>query len=228
MAFRADEAAQDGYAQAEDYLVNRMQGVDEKQRAESRYALREIVDEIGPAIDAYPTWHPLVWNNDSDRSPQTWPGRRCGYEGLDHTRCFVNGFISCPYGSGADEIIASVAALPPQHAARITAEKLRVKFYSAEATPVLVRCEWDRHVAPGGTIPLAIALPLLLRKEIPCSEWSEVAETWESMRGYFLGSPRGARSSLFLSQEAGQSIKKIWEALIYTGMFGDIKVDHTR
>lgn len=227
MAFRAYEAAQDGYKKAEDYLVNRLQGATEDQRIASRYALQEIVDQIGPAIDSYPTWHPLVTHH-KDRSPATTPGNRCGYEGLDHTRLFVNGFISCPYGDGADQIVASVAALPRHPAALITAEKLDVKFYSTEATPVLVKCEWERHVGPGETIPLAIAMRLILQKEVPCSEWSEVAETWESMRHYFLGSPRGSRSSLFLSPEAGQAVKKIWEALIYTGMFGDIKVDHTR
>ena len=44
------------------------------------------------------------------------------------------------------------------------------------------------------------------------------------MRHYFLGSPHGSRSSLFVSQETGQAMKKIWEALIHTGMFGPIKV----
>jgi len=226
MAFRAYEAAQDGYKAVEDYFVNRVQGIDEAQRTESRHALQGIVDRIGPAVDTYPTWHPLVSHHD-DRHPVTTPGDRCGYEGLDHTRFFVNGFISCPYGDGADEIIASVAALPRHPAARLTTEKLNVKFYSTDAKPVLVKCEWEKHVSPGETIPLAIAMPLILQKEVPCSEWSQVAETWESMRHYLLGSPRGARSSLFLSQDAGQAVKKIWEALIYTGMFGPIKVDRT-
>ncbi len=44
------------------------------------------------------------------------------------------------------------------------------------------------------------------------------------MRSYFLGAPHGARSSLFVSQETGQGIKKVWETLIYTGRFGPIKV----
>lgn len=76
----------------------------------------------------------------------------------------------------------------------------------------------------GKMIPLSLAMPLLLEQEVPCWEWSQVAEPWESMRPYFLGTPRGARSSLFVSQETGQAIKKIWEALIYNGMFGPIKV----
>ena len=45
------------------------------------------------------------------------------------------------------------------------------------------------------------------------------------MRGYFLGKPNGSRSSLFVNQETGQKMKKIWEALINTGMFGPIMVD---
>ena len=74
------------------------------------------------------------------------------------------------------------------------------------------------------SIPLNIAMPLLLENELQCWEWSQLAETWESMRSYFLGSPHGSRSSLFVNQETGQAMKKIWEQLIYTGMFGPIKV----
>jgi hypothetical protein len=32
-----------------------------------------------------------------------------------------------------------------------------------------------------------------------------------------------SRSSLFVNQEAGQVIKKTWDALIHTGMFGAIR-----
>lgn len=40
------------------------------------------------------------------------------------------------------------------------------------------------------------------------------------MRPYILGSPHGRRSSLFVNQESGQAMKKVWEALIASGMFG--------
>ncbi len=76
----------------------------------------------------------------------------------------------------------------------------------------------------GTLIPLRIALPLLLEKEFPMWLWADVAETWETMRPDFLGEPCGARSSLFVNQETGQAIKKIWESLIYTSMYGPIKV----
>ena len=222
MAFRADEAARSGYDEVERYLVLRARDADELQRERGREVLREIADELGPVVSAYPTWHPLVCNHD-DRHPVTTPSDRCGYKGLDHTRYFVSGFITCPYGDGQD-VIDSVAKLPYHPAASITAEKLDVKLYNQQATPILVKCNWNTPLPMDGMIPLSVAMPLLLEKEIPCWKWAQVAETWETMRSYFLGSPHGSRSSLFVSQETGQSMKKIWEALIYTGMFGPIKV----
>jgi len=225
MAFRADEAARIGYEQVEAYLVPRPRDADEAERARSKEALLDIVHELGPVVDRYPTWHPLVLNHDN-RHPTTIPSERCGYIGLDHTRFFRNGFITCPYsGSGkAEKVIESVNALPRHHAATITAELLDVQLYNSETTPVLVKCEWHKSIDPDGMIPLSIAMPLILEKEVPCWHRAEVAETWETMRPYFLGSPHGSRSSLFVSQETGQAIKKIWNALIFTGMFGSIKV----
>lgn len=223
MAFRAEEAAKAGYEAAESYLIGRLREASAQERARSREALRDIVDELGPVVDAYPTWHPLVRHHDG-RYAVTRPGRECGYKGLDHTQYFAHGFITCPYGDGK-EVFDSVEELASKHAsATITAERLDVKFYSESVTPILVKCEWTKTLPMDKLIPLSIAIPLLLEKEVPCCEWAQVAETWESMRPYFLGAPRGARSSLFVSQETGQAIKKVWETLIYTGMFGPIKV----
>lgn len=223
MAFRADEAAQAGYEEAERYLIGRLRDVSSEERARSKEALQDIVDELGPVVEAYPSWHPLVRHHD-DRHPVIFPGTECGYEGLDHTRCFAHGFVTCPYDDGR-RVLESVEALQFKHqAASITAERLDVKFYNSSAKPILVKCEWSKPLPMDKLIPLAIVTPLLLEKELPCWEWSQVAETWETMRPYFLGAPHGARSSLFVSQETGQAIKKVWEALIYTGMFGPIKV----
>ena len=52
-----------------------------------------------------------------------------------------------------------------------------------------------------------------------------LAEDREPMLPYFLGRPHGRRSSLFVNQGTGQAMKKVWNALINTGMFGPIKVD---
>ncbi|MGO1766781.1 hypothetical protein CAP48_12455 [Advenella sp. S44] len=222
MAFRADEAAQANYHEAENYLIPRARDASEAERQRSKDAFADIVDRCGPVIDSYPTWHPLVRNHNA-HSPQTLPSDRCGYKGLDHTRYFVNGFITCPYGDG-QEVIDSVNDLHRHHVASITAEKLDVQFYNPTATPILVTCNWEKPLPMDRMIPLSIAMPLILEQELPCWRWSEVAETWETMRSYFLGNPHGSRSSLFVNQETGQAIKKVWNALIYTGMFGPIKV----
>jgi hypothetical protein len=221
MAFRADESAREGFEEVVHYFC-RLQDEPAKDRERSKERLFDVLDECGPVVDGYPTWHPLVANHDP-RQPEMSPSEQCGYKGLDHTRFFAHGFISCPYGDG-QSILDSVAKLPPHPIATIRAERLDVKLYSSQATPILVKCEWDRSMQPGGTIPLSIAMPLLLEMEVPCWQWSQVAETWETMRPYFLGRPHGSRSSLFVTQETGQAIKKIWEALIYTGMYGNIKV----
>lgn len=225
MAFRADEAARIGYEEVEAYLVPRPRDADAAERARSKEALENIFYELGPVVDTYPTWHPLVFNHDS-RSPTTTPGPQSGYYGLDHTRFFRNGFITCPYaGTGkAEKVIESVKALPSHPVATITAELMDVQLYNPQAAPVLVKCEWHKSLDEDGMIPLSIAMPLILEKEVPAWHWAEVAETWETMRPYFLGRPHGSRSSLFVSQETGQAIKKIWTSLIFTGMFGPIKV----
>lgn len=222
MAFRADEAAHSGLEEVIAYLVPRPRDVDEAERARSKNALLDLVAELGPVVDSYPSWHPLVCNHDS-RYPTTTPSEQCGYKGLDHSRFFRNGFVTCPYGDG-QEIIDSVNALPDHPAASITAARLDVQLYNPNATPILVKCEWHKPLEMDGMIPLSIAAALLLEMEVPCWQYAEVAETWETMRPYFLGRPHGSRSSLFVSQETGQALKKLWNALIFTGMFGPIKV----
>lgn len=223
MAFRADEAAQNGFEEVKRYLIPRdLQGND---RIYMENTLDDLVIELGPIISAYPSWHPLVSCIDS-KYPQVWPTNdQSGYKGLDHTKCFVNGFITCPYGNGQD-VLDSVYALPPNPVATITAERLDTKFYHETATAILVKCNWDKPISSldNNMIPTSLAIPLLLEEELPYWRHSEVAETWESMRPYFLGRPHGSRSSLFVNQETGQAIKKVWNALIYTGMFGPIKV----
>jgi hypothetical protein len=224
MAFRADESARSGTELVKNYLISR--GINAAERDRSENMFYDIVDKYGPAVDGYPSWHPLVTHHD-DHSPTTVPSERCGYKGLDHTRYFVNAFISCPY-DGGQEIIDSVNALPYNPIASINAERLDVQMYQEGATPILVSCDWKKPLSypDGYMIPASIAIPLMLQKEVPCWEWSTCGETWETMRPYFLGSPHGSRSSLFVTQETGMTMKKVWNLLINTGMFGDIKVSN--
>jgi len=178
---------------------------------------------LGPAIERYPLWHPLVSNYGSN-DPAMVPGTHCGYRALDHTVHFVNGFITCPYGDGKD-VVESVQEIESDEITHISTERLDVKFYHPDATPILVKCQWGRPLLSDSTIPLSIALPLLLEKEVPTWRSAQVAEPWELMRPYILGSPHGSRSSLFVNQATGQGLKNVWNSLVNSGMFGPIRKD---
>lgn len=225
MAFRADEAARMGYESVEQYFT-RSANFDAEQKAHSKASLRQLVEDanLGSVVSCYPSWHPLVSHHTSRHIIMN-PGRDCGYRGLDHNAWFVNGFITCPYGDGED-VIQSVEEINEKHhkaVAWIRAEKLDFKLYHPEATPILVRCSLAHDLLEDGTIPSSLAVRLMLEKELPCAMWSQVAETWESMRHCFLGGPHGKRSSLFVNQETGQKMKKAWEAVIQADVFGPIK-----
>lgn len=227
MVFRRDEALTTGREQAERYLIPKDVSSVERNR------LKDVVDDIitrcGPVVEMYPSWHPLVSNHNS-RDPVCYPSDECGYKGLDHTICFANGFLTCPYTGNqkAQKVIDSVKALPHNiiysHVATIEAEEIHESLYAQGTSPVLVTCNWHRGGTMDRTIPKDIAIPLMLENEVPCWRWSSVADTWETMRPYFLGEPCGKRSSIFVNQETGQMMKKTYQALIYSGMYGPIRV----
>jgi hypothetical protein len=221
MPFRANDAAHMMSERARGYLLARE--LSESQRKLARGSLEAIIENVGPAVEHYPVWHPLVSSHNSN-DPLTLPETRCGYRGLDHTIHFLNGFITCPYGDGED-VIESVQKLENDSVAYLSAERLDVKFYHPDATQILVECRWGKPLTRDGTIPLSLALPLLLEKEVPRWREAEVAEPWDVMRPYILGSPHGSRSSLFVNQVTGQGLKKIWNSLMDTGMFGPIRKD---
>ena len=226
MAFRADEARENGKVQAQRYLIR--SSLAEGQREESRAALLDIIEELGPVIDAYPTWHPLVAGYPENRRYGTTPNAECGFPGVDHTVHFAHGFLTCPYPEGGSELLSAVEKLKfneDHPLANITAERLDMRFYHPRATPILVRCEWKKELPAEKLVPKSRAVPLLLERELPCWRWSEVGETWETMSPEFLGRPHGRLSSLFVSRETGQSMKKVWEAITESGMFGPIMVD---
>jgi len=226
MAFRADEESEDGRRRAFEYLITRH--LDPKTRPASEAKLHELIDQFGPVVEAYPSWHPLVSSYEFDPDegppqPRTTPGHENGYQGLDHTIYLRQAFITCPYG-GAKRVIEAVDNLKEHPRFSITAEQIDEPLYMPNATPVLVKCKWFRPMERDGTIPKSLAVPLMLEQEVPGWRKSKVAETWETMSSYILGLPRGSRSSLFVNQETGQALKSIYTTLIYTGMYGPIYV----
>ncbi|MCT8002957.1 hypothetical protein NZL82_13835 [Sphingomonas sanguinis] len=222
MAFRADEAAADRLAKTKNYLIPRTLPVDVRARSEEVFA--DIVEQCGPAVDDYPSWHPLVSGHEQ-RHPCTTPGKFQGYVGLDHTRYFTHGFVTCPYGDGQD-VIDSVEQLSRKLVhdfkvpAYVTAEALDCKFYNESTTAILVRCEWNYELEENHTIPKRVAVALMMERELPSWRFAEVGETWETMHPYFLGSPHGKRSSLFVTQDTALAMKKVYAAMNDAGVFG--------
>ena len=225
MTFRADESQRNGFELALEYLTPR--GADKSTRDEIREFLHDTEDKLGPAVLFYPSWHPLMTISGGKKDNYRHPNEGCGYPGEDHTVLFRDGFISCPYkgSAGAKKIITSVKKFSRHPCGNIEAEIIpSICLYNDQTEPVMVRFIWDEPLLSDGTIPVKIVMPLILEYEVPSWRTADVAEPWENMRSYFLGSPSGSRSSLFVNKESGQKIKVAWNAIIQTGMYGNIKI----
>lgn len=230
MVFRKNEAIETGFEKAVRYLIPKQRTPKEQQ--ELRHYLENLTLRLGPVVERYPSWHPLVCNHTGKAYPITHPSDDCGYAGLDHTIYFANGFLSCPYhGDNSQKIIDSVnefwkgdAYKRYSHVANIEAERVNKPFYNDGTDPVLVVCDWQRAMPNDRTIPKNVAIGLMLENEVPAWRDSDCGETWDSMRVYLMGEPCGKRSSMFLEQETGHAMKKVYEAIAYSGMFGNLKV----
>lgn len=225
MTFRIPESESAGRQRAHAKLLGR--NIDADKRDHSRITLDEIIDRFGPVVDGYPIWHPLVAARSHSQSSVTVPSDDCGYRGLDHTILLRNAIITCPYNEGKD-VFESVERISQSEfldgVANVSADPIEAQLYHRSAHPILIRCDWQTQMASDGTIPAAVAVPLLLEREVPNWRHSVVGETWGTMSRYLLGQPSGSRSSLFVNQKTGQTIKTIWKLLNETGMYGPIKI----
>jgi hypothetical protein len=222
--FRTEEAAERNFNRAAEYLIGR--NLPQNMRANSLAALQDLTERYGPVVDRYPSWHPFVRSIDG-KYPETMPNERTGFRGIDHLVMFTNAFISCPYSASSNpqKTENSVASLKRHHAAYISTEPIDAAFYSEEATPVLVVCNWKSHLDYTNEIPKPIAVPLMIEEQLRAWENSKFAEQWETMRPYILGTPHGARSSLFVNQDTGLALKKVYLSMVNSGMFGPLRFD---
>ncbi len=227
MAFRAYDEIEKGNESALRYLIPSDGNSELRKKAKAK--VLEILDEYGPVIDRYPIWHPILGKK-IIRQNEAFPSVQDKhiYDGLNHTILFSHGFITCPHTASEKhtKVINSVASITQDSSlVKIVAEEIDIPLYRKGTTPILVKCEWkSADSLEDGLIRKKIAIALMLESQIPCWRFSEVAETWETMRGYLLGEPNGARSSLFVNQETGQAMKNTWNAIIKTGIFGPIYV----
>ena len=160
MAFRADEAAETGFQNAVNYLSIAVP----ENRPRVEKLVRGWVERFGPVVEGYPSWHPFMARVDR-QNPSTSVGPQ-SHPGVDHTICFVNAFVTCPYGdggSGAKKVMDGVFDLPeygqgtqrrltdlamkndlpfPSWGATVVARQLDETLYNTGTEPVLVFCDW--------------------------------------------------------------------------------------
>ena len=181
----------------------------------------DIIQTYGPPVSHYPTWHPLVarYAQRSQRSDPTGRPEDCDYEGLDHTVYFANAFITCPYSDGKSVIDSVDDFMSKCSVADISARKLNVPMYHKDTTPILVSCDWYYSLNHDGTVPLDIAMPMMLKMEVKTRRDAKVSEKWQTMAPYLLGSPHTTIASAFINSESGVAMMNTWESLVRSGMF---------
>lgn len=214
MEFRHPKAASEGNAEALEYLTKNLSDPEG-----GREEFERLGKELGNVVDQYPEWHPIL----------TLPGKGTFddynnlsnvpvYGGIDHTRCFVRGFVTCPYsGDTAGKLVEAVNKVEG-----LEAYRLDTPLYMDNACPVVVEA-YQIELEGDGTIRSRDAIAWFTEKTIKHAKNASVAETWWNMRTYLLGAPHGSRSSLFVNQYTGGHIRKILEALNDSGVFGPIK-----
>lgn len=214
MEFRAPTVAAQENAETVSYLTKNL-----KDPGAGRRQVEQLIEELGNAVACYPEWHPLL----------TLPQRHGveyvstlsdlkTYAGMDHTREFVRGFVTCPYSpSAADRLVEKVNDVPGLYARR-----LDQPLYADNAYPVVV-VAMNVELEADGTIRSRDAIAWFVQQSAADARRAEVAETWWNIRSNILGAPHGSRSSLFVNQHAGAHMRKILEAMNNSGMFGPIK-----
>jgi len=220
MAFRANEIADENRIQAERLLLSNLINISKEEREKSRRYLKNLIDEMGPVVDGYPLWHPLIIDK-SMWQYYTRPHRDTGYEKIDHTVFLVNGFITCPYNEASNcgqDVIDAINALPTIPGVSITAEKLPVTLYNEGTTPILVRCDWPDALNDDKTLRLKAIMPKLLSTAVEINKMGHTSFSLDEMEIYLLGTPCGKRSSLFVNQATGLAIKKIWKSILDSEM----------
>ncbi|HIF0688976.1 TPA: hypothetical protein ACXYOX_004223 [Escherichia coli] len=95
-----------------------------------------------------------------------------------------------------------------------------IQMYASNAQPILVWVAWDEYLqTEDHKIPAAAAVPLMLARNLADLPNAACSETWESMLYMLIGSPHGARSSMFLDQLTVKQMRTMFNALMATGAY---------
>lgn len=222
MTFRANESATDLLDAAVHALTH---GLPVDQRPAAAEYIRDLAAEHGPVVKGYPFWHPFLRTSDfRNNYIYSTPCYQNGWDGLDHTVFFARAFVTCPYTDGS-AVSASTEAINATLKERqsphlLSARRLPMALYVDRVTPVLVKTTMD--VGEDSAITNDEALEgFLWLASVLLRMGGEVVEPWENVKEFFLGTPCGTRSSLFVSEKAGSTMRRLLAELNKSGVFGD-------
>jgi len=223
MTFRANESARDLL----DAAVHRLtRGLEPENRDAAAAYICAVADDFGPAVTRYPQWHPFIcFNSFSETYAYGRPCHHTGWDGIDHEATFQRAFITCPYG-GIDAIQASAKTINGKLRAmglpyQIKVEPItEVKLHHETTTPALVSARGMGGDSSAVEDAAAITNALHTLRQI-MEMGGDVIEPWENVKEFFLGTPCGTRSSLFVSERAGSTMRRLLSALNKSGVFGD-------
>lgn len=214
MEFRAPTVAAQQNAEAVSYLTKSL-----NDPVAGRDQVEQLLEELGHAVDYYPDWHPLLTSPPRHGTEYVSSlGDLKTYNGIDHTKLFVRGFVTCPYSPMAADRLTDAVNL----VSGLYARRLDEPLYAEKTYPVVVGA-MNVELEADGTIRSRDALAWFVQQATAEARSAQVAETWWNIRSSILGAPHGSRSSLFVNQHAGAHMRKILEAMNNSGMFGPIK-----
>ena len=217
--FRANESAAAGRDRVIRFYTRNLKTQGEREAAGS--FIDHLIAMYGPVVDGYPTWHPFVrvapiqaeLGYHPHQSPQ-------GFVDLDHTIYLRDAFVTAPHTDASRVLDSS----EKRYSDGIIASEIDgVVLYHESAKPVLIHVS-NIPKEEDGTIRKQYAIARMLEESLPFWKNSARGEEWDDMRGYFLGTPGGSRSSLFINQETGAAMREVWNLINKHGLFGPIDI----
>ncbi|ECN9265259.1 hypothetical protein ZL58_14580 [Salmonella enterica subsp. enterica serovar Typhimurium] len=202
-------------------LPKKSDGATKEQIDRAKIVLTRALNILGPVIEFYPAWHPFM--DELDLSHKWGIGklnhilpRESPLAGLDHTICFANGIITCPYDYHEELILRSYEdykknrILNHDHSHYVHIEPLKdVMLYHPNAKPYLItHSELELPFQPyNGSWIIA----RMLKRQLPSMERHSCAEPWEDgTKQEFLGYPSWGNSSLLVDSKTTSKMRKIW------------------
>lgn len=189
----------------------------------AKSAAEEVLDKLdskfGPFLVAHPIWHPL---HKLSASGSSFISRE-EFNIKDDFK--LSNAIIYLVRSNPEKLVSHVCGLPQMRCARIHAKALTTKLGYVDVTPVLVTCEWKISATFGDRLyRSSIIAPLLINQVMSERYPSETFASahWDRNRfaELILGFPCGKTSSVIIDKPEGRALKRLWEALLATGMFG--------